>query len=203
MPSMAGLGRFPGVDLPPRRRKPTHRHESYAKYREAPPLREWLEPSVNQVTSMDLDEATHKARSRLEKRLGYCRPSSRKDAAMGSNSKGLGRSWGFFSVISRNVTADREESRPWTSVVPISSTPIVFCHGFMPIQIALIVGPLFLNIQSSRNSHPVPDSRASCRAWLHHARPFCKDGFTCLVVSAILFHVLNNVQYLLVRFIVC
>ncbi|CAL8073866.1 unnamed protein product [Prunus armeniaca] len=136
---MAGLGRFPGVDLPPRRRKHTHRQESYAKYREAPPLREWLEPSVNQVTSMDLDEATHKARRRLEKRLGYCRPSS------------------------------RQESRPWTSVVPISSTPIVFCHGFMPIQIALIVGPLFLNIQSSRNSHPVPDSRATCRAWLHHA----------------------------------
>ncbi|KAL6292056.1 hypothetical protein ACE6H2_000198 [Prunus campanulata] len=106
---MAGLGRFPGVDLPPRRRKQTHRPESYAKYREAPPLREWLEPSVNQVTSMDLDEATHKARRRLEKRLGYCRPSSsRKDAAMASNSKGLGRSWGFFSVISRNVTADRE-----------------------------------------------------------------------------------------------
>ncbi|CAB4261579.1 unnamed protein product [Prunus armeniaca] len=74
---MAGLGRFPGVDLPPRRRKHTHRQESYAKYREAPPLREWLEPSVNQVTSMDLDEATHKARRRLEKRLGYCRPSSR------------------------------------------------------------------------------------------------------------------------------
>ncbi|XP_048428171.1 uncharacterized protein LOC125471594 [Pyrus x bretschneideri] len=87
---MAGLGRFPGVDLPPRRRKRTQRHEVYANYREPPP-REWLEPSVNQVSSIDWDDAAHRARRRLEKKLGYHKPSSRsRKGTASSNSKLLG-----------------------------------------------------------------------------------------------------------------
>ncbi|KAB2599685.1 E3 ubiquitin-protein ligase ZNRF3-like [Pyrus ussuriensis x Pyrus communis] len=107
---MAGLGRFPGVDLPPRRRKRTQRHEAYANDREPPP-REWLEPSVNQVSSIDLDDAAHNARRRLEKRLGYHKPSSSRKGTASSNSKLLGGSRGFFSLRVSRIGNQKEGER--------------------------------------------------------------------------------------------